>query len=76
MGNPTSGNQGEGNRTADRNYREATEKFVNSERGQREINKAGQVPPAEEKDIRKAEEQAKERAKEHDPSEVRNQPRR
>jgi hypothetical protein len=26
-------NEGEGNKTADRNYREATQKFVESERG-------------------------------------------
>ena len=33
MANPTSRNEGEGNRTADRNYREATREFVESERG-------------------------------------------
>ena len=66
----TSRNEGEGNKTADRNYREATQEFVESERGQQEIKKAGDVSPSEEKDIRRAEEQAKQRAKEHDPAEV------
>lgn len=73
MANPTSRNEGEGNRTADRNYREATRKFVESDRGQDEIQKAGEVSPEEETQIRAAEEEAKARAKEHDPAEVRNQ---
>ena len=68
MGTPR--NEGEGNKTADRNYREATKEFVESERGQREIENAGNVSPREEKDIRRAEEQAKQRAKDHDPAEV------
>jgi hypothetical protein len=64
-------NEGEGNKTADRNYREATRKFVESERGKDEIRQAGDVTPEEERDIRRAEEEAKQRAKEHDPEEVR-----
>lgn len=71
MANPTSRNEGEGNRTADRNYREATQKFVESERGQEEIKKAGQVNANTEKEIRAAEEEAKSHAKEHDPAELR-----
>ena len=63
-------NEGEGNKTADRNYRKATTEFVESERGQREIENAGNVSPGEEKDIRRAEEQAKQRAKDHDPAEL------
>ena len=63
-------NEGEGNKTADRNYREATQKFVESERGQREIRQAGNVKPEQERDIRNAEAQAKSRAKEHDPEEL------
>ncbi len=70
--NPTPRNEGEGNRSADRNYRDATRNFVESERGQDEIKKAGDVNAREEKDIRAAEEQAKARAKEHDPAETRN----
>ena len=67
-------NEGEGNKTADRNYREATQKFVESERGRREIDKAGDVSASEEQDIRNAEKRAKDRAKEHDPQEVRPEP--
>ncbi|HEU4655004.1 MAG TPA: hypothetical protein VFS47_13525 [Steroidobacteraceae bacterium] len=67
----SSRNEGEGNKTADRNYREATKNFVESERGQREIQQAGDVSASEENEIRSAEEQAKSRAKEHDPEEVR-----
>lgn len=65
-------NEGEGNKTADRNYREATHEFVNSERGRREIQQAGDVDAQEERDIENAEEQAKARAREHDPEELRN----
>jgi hypothetical protein len=64
-------NEGEGNKTADRNYREATRKFVQSERGQEEMKHAGDVQGEEEQEIRRAEQQAKKRAKEHDPEEVR-----
>jgi hypothetical protein len=64
-------NEGEGNKSADRNYREATKKFVQSERGQREIEEAGDLSSGEEQDIRKAEDAAKRRAKEHDPEEIR-----
>ena len=75
MANPTSpstpstdaaGNQGEGNRTADRNYREATTKFTNSERGKEAIKKAGDVKPSEEQELRQAEEAGKSHAKERD----------
>ncbi len=68
----TNRNEGEGNKTADRNYREATRKFVQSERGQEEIRHAGDVDGEEQQEIRRAEEEAKSRAKEHDPEEVRN----
>lgn len=68
MGSPR--NQGEGNKSADRNYRKATKEFVQSERGQREIENAGNVTPEQEKDISRAEQQAKQRAKDHDPAEM------
>jgi hypothetical protein len=68
MGSPR--NEGEGNKTADRNYRKATQDFVESERGQREIQNAGNVSPEQDQDIRRAEEQAKQRAKDHDPAEL------
>jgi len=63
-------NEGEGNKTADRNYRKATREFVESERGQEEIKHAGDVSPDQDQDIRRAEEQAKRRAKDHDPAEL------
>jgi hypothetical protein len=64
-------NEGEGNKSADRNYREATQKFVESERGREAIEKAGEVDASEEREIERAEEEAKRHAKEHDPEEVR-----
>jgi hypothetical protein len=56
-------NEGEGNKTADRNYREATKKFVESERGREEIEKAGDVDADEQRDIERAEEEARRHAK-------------
>jgi hypothetical protein len=65
-------NEGEGNRSADRRYREATKQFVDSERGREAVRNAGNVTPDEEHEIEQAEQQAKQRAKEHDPAELRN----
>jgi hypothetical protein len=70
MANPTSRNEGEGNRTADRNYREATRNFVESDRGKEQINKAGEVSAREANEIEKAEAEAKSRAKELDSKEL------
>ena len=64
-------NEGEGNRSADRRYREATRQFVESERGRKAMHEAGDLTPDEENDIERAEQQAKQRAKEHDPAERR-----
>jgi hypothetical protein len=72
---PTAGNEGEGNKTADRNYREASREFVNSDRGQREIRQAGDIDEQEEREIEQAEAEAKARAREHDPAEVRDRTR-
>jgi len=66
-----SSNEGEGNKTADRNYREATQKFVESERGREEIAKGRKVDPREQREIERAEEEARRHAKEHDPEETR-----
>jgi hypothetical protein len=71
MSNSDRSNQGEGNRSADRRYREATEKFVNSPRGREEIANAGEVSPEEQREIEQAEREAGQRAKEHDPAERR-----
>jgi hypothetical protein len=64
-------NQGEGNREADRRYREQTQKFVQSERGKQEIARAGEVSDDEARDIEAAEEEARGHAKEEDPNLVR-----
>jgi hypothetical protein len=56
-------NEGEGNKSADRNYREATQKFVESERGRKEIEKAGDVDSREQQEIERAEEEARQHAK-------------
>jgi hypothetical protein len=69
MSNTDRSNEGEGNRSADRRYREATEKFVNSPRGQEKIATAGEVSPEQQREIERAEREAKQRAKEHDPAE-------
>jgi hypothetical protein len=71
MADPTSRNEGEGNRTADRNYREATRNFVESERGKEQIRKAGDVSSREASEIEKAEAEGKSRAKELDQQEKR-----
>ena len=75
MANPTSRNEGEGNKTADRNYREATRNFVESERGQEQIKQAGDVSDREARELEKAEAEAKSRAKELDPEERTNRSR-
>ncbi|HEY6643990.1 hypothetical protein [Povalibacter sp.] len=72
---PTASNEGEGNKTADRNYREATREFVNSDRGKEEIRHAGDVDAQEQREIEQAEADAKARASEHDPAEVRSRSR-
>lgn len=61
--NEDQANEGEGNKTADRNYREATKKFVESERGREQIEKAGDVDADEQRDIERAEEEARRHAK-------------
>jgi hypothetical protein len=63
------GNEGEGNRGADRRYREATQQFVDSPRGRKAMQDAGNVTPEQAREIEQAEQQAKQRAKEHDPAE-------
>lgn len=66
MADPTQRNEGEGNKTADRNYREATRNFVESDRGKEQIKKAGDVGPGEARDLEKAETEGKSHAKERD----------
>jgi hypothetical protein len=65
-------NQGEGNKEADRKFREAQTKFVNSDEGKRKIAQAGNVSDEEARRLRDAEEKARSRSKGEDPV-VRNQ---
>ena len=65
-------NQGEGNREADRQFREAQTKFVQSEQGKQKIAEAGDVSEEEANELREAEKKAKSHAKGEDPQ-VRNQ---
>ena len=67
MTTPKGGNQGEGDKESDKRYRERTEKFVNSPKGKEKIRHAGDVSEEEAKQLRKAEDQAKLRAKGEDP---------
>ena len=76
MGSSNDENQGEGNKEADRNYRERTERFVNSEQGKAKIREAGNVSKDEEKDLEQAEAQGRSHAKERDPQEAFNPQRR
>ena len=67
MGKGEGKNQGEGNKEADRKFREAQTKFVNSEEGKRKIAQAGNVSDEEGRRLREAEEKAKARSKGEDP---------
>lgn len=60
-------NQGEGNKEADRKFREAQTKFVNSDEGKRKIAQAGNVSDQEARQLREAEEKGKARSKGEDP---------
>ena len=66
MTDPNQRNEGEGNKTADRNYREATRNFVESDRGKEQIKKAGNVDSNEARELEKAEAEGKSHAKERD----------
>lgn len=56
--------QGEGDREADRHYRDKTREFVESGRVEKAAREAGKQDPEE---ARKAEEAGRKRAKEEDP---------
>jgi hypothetical protein len=72
MGKGEGNNQGEGNKEADRKFREAQTKFVKSDEGKRKIAQVGNVSDEEARRLREAEEKAKARSKGEDPV-VRNQ---
>lgn len=72
MAEQKGGNQGEGNREADRQFREAQTKFVQSKEGKERIAEAGNVSDEEAQELREAEQKAKAHSKGEDPQ-VRNQ---
>jgi hypothetical protein len=59
-------NQGEGNREAAARFNESERQFVESAPGQQKIQQGVHVPPAEEPELKEAEQRAKERAKAQD----------
>ena len=64
------GNQGEGDKDADRRYRERTDHFLKSKRGQAELKEvkkhAGDLSDEERRELERAEDEGRKRAKEID----------
>ena len=67
MTDPKSTMQGEGDKEADRKYRERTAEFLKSKKGRDEIGHAGDLSEEEAKRLREYEEKGKARAKDEDP---------
>jgi hypothetical protein len=67
MTDPKRDIQGEGDKESDRKYRERTQQFVKSKRGQKEIEHAGDLSKEEAQRLQKYEEKGKARAKDEDP---------
>jgi hypothetical protein len=67
MTDPKSDIQGEGDKESDRKYREKTQEFVRSKRGQEQIERAGDLSEDEARKLRQSEDEAKSRAKDEDP---------
>ena len=67
MTDPKRDIQGEGDKESDRKYREKTREFVQSKRGQEQIERAGDLSEEEARKLRESEEKAKSRAKDEDP---------
>jgi len=67
MTDPKRDIQGEGDKESDRKYREKTREFVQSKRGQEQIERAGDLSEEEARELRESEEKAKSRAKDEDP---------
>lgn len=64
-------NQGEGDTKSAERFNKEERKFVESEHGRAMIDKAGQVEPAEKKDLEDAERDGLSRAKGEDPAVLR-----
>lgn len=56
--------EGEGNKSADRRFRESSREFVSSEQGREQISKAGDLSEEERKRAEKAAEKGRARARE------------
>jgi hypothetical protein len=67
-------NEGEGNKTADRRFRESSKEFVSSKEGREQIAKAGDISERERREGERAAEEGKSHAKEFDPAEKSGQP--
>lgn len=72
MGKLKKGVHGEGNKEADRQFREAESAFVHSEEGKRKISEAGNLSDKEARELEKIAEQTKSRAKGFDPEAQKN----
>ncbi len=68
MNQPKRRIQGEGDKDADRRFREAESEFVKSDEGKRKIEQAGDLSEREARRLREVEERAKSRAREEDPA--------
>jgi hypothetical protein len=72
MNNPDNtqpeGNQGEGNKEADRHYREKTRDFVESGRVDDAARRSAPTSAEEAEELRRAEEEGRSRAREEDPA--------
>ena len=62
------GNQGEGNKEADRHYREQTRDFVESGRVDDAARRSAPTSSEEAEEMRRAEEEGRSRAREEDPA--------
>jgi hypothetical protein len=62
------GNQGEGNKEADRHYREKTRDFVESGRVDDAARRSAPTSAEEAEELRRAEEEGRSRAREEDPA--------
>lgn len=61
-------NQGEGDKESARRFNEAEQNFVNSRHGERAIARAGDVDPAQAKELEQAERAGRARARGEDPA--------
>ena len=68
LNSPATENQGEGDRKSAERFNTEEQKFVESAHGREMIEKAGQVEPSEEGELKDAERDGRTRAKGEDPA--------